>query len=39
MKKLNFTTKTAIALYVMLAIVLSGCENKSENYTQKKLAL
>lgn len=25
MKKLNFTTKTAIALYAMLAVVLSSC--------------
>ena len=27
MKKLNFTTKTAIALYAMLAVVLSSCED------------
>ena len=39
MKKLNFTTKTAIALYAMLAVVLSGCENKPENYTQKKIGI
>lgn len=31
MKKLNFTTKTAIALYAMLAVVFSSCEgNKTE---------
>jgi len=39
MKKLNFTTKTAIALYAMLAVVLSGCENKPENCTQKKIGV
>jgi hypothetical protein len=39
LKKLNFTTKTAIALYAMLAVVLSGCENKPENYTQKKIGI
>jgi hypothetical protein len=39
MTKLNFTTKTAIALYAMLAVVLSGCENKPENYTQKKIGV
>jgi len=39
MKKLNFTTKTAIALYAMLAVVLSGCENKPVNYTQKKIGI
>lgn len=39
MKKLNFTTKTAIALYAMLAVVLSGCENKPENFTQKKIGI
>lgn len=30
MKKLKFTTKTAIALYAMLAVVLSGCLNRRE---------
>lgn len=39
MAKLKFTTKTAIALYAMLAVVLSGCENKPENYTQKKIGV
>ena len=39
MTKLNFTTKTAIAVYAMLAVVLSGCENKPENYTQKKIGI
>lgn len=39
MKKLNFTTKNAIALYAMLAVVLSGCENKPENCTQKKIGV
>jgi hypothetical protein len=29
MKKLNFTTKTAIALYAMLAVVFSSCESKN----------
>jgi hypothetical protein len=28
MTKLNFTTKTAIALYAMLAVVLSSCDFK-----------
>lgn len=27
MKKLNFATKTAIALYAMLAVVFSSCES------------
>ena len=32
MKKLNFTTKTAIALYAMLAVVFSSCEaDKTES--------
>ena len=32
MKQLNFTTKTAIALYAMLAVVFSSCEgNKTES--------
>lgn len=39
MTRLNFTTKTAIAVYAMLAVVLSGCENKPENYTQKKIGI
>jgi hypothetical protein len=39
MTKLNFTTKTAITVYAMLAVVLSGCENKPENYTQKKIGI
>lgn len=39
MTKLNFTTKTAIAVYAMLAVMLSGCENKPENYTQKKFGI
>jgi hypothetical protein len=39
MTKLNFTTKTAIAVYAMLAVLLSGCENKPENYTQKKIGI
>lgn len=30
MKKLKFTTKPAIALYAMLAVVLSGCESKQD---------
>ncbi|MEI7510345.1 MAG: hypothetical protein WCJ62_12885 [Flavobacterium sp.] len=30
MKKLKFTTKTAIALYAMLAVVLSSCESKQD---------
>ena len=29
MKKLKFTTKTAIALYAMLAVVLSSCTDES----------
>lgn len=29
MKKLNFTTKTAIALYAMLAVVFSSCESEN----------
>lgn len=29
MKKLNFTTKTSIALYAMLAVVFSSCESKN----------
>jgi len=29
MKKLNFTTKTAIALYAMLVVVFSSCENEN----------
>ena len=29
MKKLNFTTKTVIALYAMLAVVFSSCESKN----------
>jgi hypothetical protein len=29
MRKLNFTTKTAIALYAMLAVVFSSCENEN----------
>lgn len=33
MKKLNFTTKTAIALYAMLAVVLSGCQTLGGNET------
>lgn len=39
MKKLNFTTKTAIALYAMLVVMFSGCKNKTENYTQKKIGV
>jgi hypothetical protein len=42
MKKLNFTTKTAIALYVMLAVVLSSCSqsvSKCENPTNGKAVL
>lgn len=39
MKKLNFTTKTAIALYLMLAAVLfTGCHNfiyEKESVVQK----
>lgn len=31
MKKLNFTTKTAIALYAMLMIFLSSCGNGKPN--------
>ena len=30
MTKLNFTTKTAIALYVMLAVVLSSCTTSAK---------
>jgi hypothetical protein len=29
MRKLNFTKKTAIALYAMLAVVFSSCENEN----------
>jgi len=29
MKKLNFTTKNAIALYAMLAVVFSSCEREN----------
>jgi hypothetical protein len=32
MTKLNFTTKTAIAVYAMLAVVFSSCSNKNEGY-------
>jgi uncharacterized lipoprotein YehR (DUF1307 family) len=33
MTKFKFTTKTAIALYAMLAVVLSGCgETETEKY-------
>jgi len=31
MTKLNFTTKTAIALYAMLAVVLSSCAQSKQN--------
>ena len=31
MTKLNFTTKTAIALYAMLAVVLSSCTEHRDN--------
>ena len=36
MKKLNFTTKTAIALYAMLAVVLFGCNSKPDELFYKK---
>lgn len=36
MKKLNFTTKTAIALYAMLAVVFfSGCTQESISINEK----
>ena len=37
MKKFKISTVAAIAVYAMLAVVFSGCENKPDNYTQKKL--
>jgi hypothetical protein len=42
MKNLNFTTKTAIALYAMLAVVFSSCSQsvgKCENPTNGKAVL
>lgn len=36
MKKLNFARKTAIALYAMLAVVLSGCLNRREPMKQEQ---
>lgn len=39
MKKFKISTVAAIAVYAMLAVVLSGCENKPENYTQKKIGV
>lgn len=39
MKKFRTSAITAIAIYAMLAVVLSGCENKPENYTQKKIGV
>lgn len=36
MKRLKFTTKTAIALYAMLAVVLFGCNSKPDELFYKK---
>lgn len=36
MKKFKISTLAAIAVYAMLAVVLSGCE---KNYTQKKIGV
>jgi hypothetical protein len=39
MKKLKFTTKTAIAVYAMLAVVLSSCEESTFPETPSKFVV
>ena len=39
MRRFKISTVAAIAVYAMLAVVFSGCENKHDNYTQKKIGI